>query len=170
LIQPGKYQGKIVDYRIQKTKKEEPEPNIEFKVKDLQGNFSKIFWRGSLNNETGIEITLKALMACGLQNPDDIYKMADGVKSGVLDTDKILSVTVVHETYNGNTKAIVKWVNDPEEEAARAAEYSMDANTAKKMLGSIGLRGRFNAIKSGESTKSAQPNQMKHSSLDDIPF
>lgn len=172
MIQPGIYAGKILNYGIQKTKKIEPEPVIEFQVMDSQGVPGRVFWRSSLNNETGIDITLKALIACGLQRVEDLHALADGPKSGLLDQQKELRLTVVHETYNGQTVPKVKWVNDPEEAAARAAEYMVDKQQASQMLRSIDLRAKFSKIKNKTPDTPAQNQNPApiHGSLDDVPF
>lgn len=174
MIQPGIYSGKILDYKIQKTRKEEPEPSISFQVTDAEGNPGVVYWRGSLNNDVGIDIALRALMACGLQSPDDIYRLAEGPSSKLLNMTKVLRLTVVHEVYNGETKVRVKWVNDPEEANAKAAEYAVDKDTAKKMLGSINLRAKFNDIKKKQNEAAPAPAAQAFGgpvgNLDDVPF
>lgn len=173
MIQPGIYLGKILNYGIQKTKSEQPEPVMEFGVIGADGTPHRVFWRGSLNNETGIDIALKALIACGLANADDLSALADGPKSGLLDQKKELRLTVVHETYNDRTVAKVKWVNDPAEAAARAAEYMVDKDQAARMLRTIDLRSKFNQLKGGAKSTAQQSSTAfsgSHASLDDVPF
>jgi hypothetical protein len=60
--------------------------------------------------DKGTVHTVKALRACGWEG-DDLSELPALADSGALANE--VSLVIVHEVYNGETKAKVKWVNPP---------------------------------------------------------
>lgn len=67
MINPGKYTAKIKDYGIGSTKAGEPKAMILFTFKDQNGAEKELTWSGSLKEGRAREITIDALLTCGLK-------------------------------------------------------------------------------------------------------
>jgi len=105
------YVGRVVNYGIKETKNGDPEPVIVFQV-PVNGKNRSIYWRGSLKEGKAREITIEALLVCGLSTKF-LGEMADGPKSNALDTEKDIQLTVINETNDdGKTYAKVQYVNE----------------------------------------------------------
>lgn len=112
VVSPGVYDGRVANYGMRATKKGgAPEPVIAFKV-NVDGKERVVYWRGSLKEGKAREITIEALLTCGLSTKN-LAALADGPQSGALDCEKELSLTVINEANeeNGNLYAKVQYVN-----------------------------------------------------------
>jgi hypothetical protein len=108
MLEAGNYKGTILDYGVKRTKKGDAAPTIAF---DINGN--KVYWQGSWNGG-GMDICMKALLTCGLQNPSKLLHLAEGKDSGVLDTATMLNLVVeIQVDENDPTKKWnrVQWIN-----------------------------------------------------------
>ena len=107
-IKPGKYEARVCDYGIKATKAGDPAVVVRFKTETFEYN-----WQGTLKEGRGREITIDALLVCGLST-DDLTQLADGVDSKVLDTEKLVSITVELErnTNDGKDYPKIAWVNE----------------------------------------------------------
>jgi hypothetical protein len=113
LLPAGNYKGKILDYGVKRTSKGDPAPTIAFELE----NGSKVFWQGSWNGG-GLDISMEALLRCGLQNPSRLMHLAEGKASGLLDLSILFDLEIevnVADTPNedGTRKKWnrVKWIN-----------------------------------------------------------
>lgn len=97
-IEAGKYIAKILDHAISETKAGDPQAVVTF---GFDGH--KLKWYGSFKAGKAAEITIKALIVCGLKGNNP---------AGDLDIGKEVSITVADETgSDGVTRTKVKWVN-----------------------------------------------------------
>lgn len=111
VTEPGKYLARArgpecVQFGVAKTGTEQIA--IEFDVLDPETHNptgATMQWIGSFANEKSMEITAKALRACGWQG-DDIEDMR-GIDANVVELD------VQWDTYDGKQRLRVKWVNRP---------------------------------------------------------
>lgn len=131
-MQPGRYEGKILDYGIGETKMGNPQIFVKFKIGE-----KSLTWFGSLS-EKAIEITGKALIACGFKGTD-LSVLADGLNSNALDLDKTLSLVVENEEYKGKTYTKIKWVNELN---SGATEKLNKAGAVQKLSG-MNLTGKM---------------------------
>lgn len=113
ILDPGKYDGKIVDYGISKTSTGKKQAFIVF---EIQGK--NLTWYGGLdavpNANTGkaqLEYTVKTLLDCGLSS-DTIEVMAAGQSSNAIPIGKEMTLVVEDNTYEGNVSSRIKYVNE----------------------------------------------------------
>lgn len=109
LLAAGNYKGKILDYGVKRTSKGDPAPTIAFELE----NNSKVFWQGSWNGG-GLDISMEALLRCGLQNPSRLMHLAEGKASGLLDLSILFDLEIevnVAEDGSGKKWNRVKWIN-----------------------------------------------------------
>lgn len=120
-IKAGSYTAKIVAYGTKKTLTGEGAIVIQFAF-EADGNNHSLSWQGSTKNTTAgkktpLQITLETLETCGFDyTAENIVKnisaLANGTSSGMLDTDKEVSIKVEHEMGNdGSMYPRIKWVN-----------------------------------------------------------
>ena len=107
-IPAGRHSAKVIDYGLGETKNGDPQVKIRFK---LDGDGSEITWFGSLKEGRAREITIDALLVCGMVG-DDLNDLSGGAGSGILNEKKSVSIVVEDEEYNGKTTTKVKWIND----------------------------------------------------------
>ncbi len=96
-IGPGTHTAKIVSHTITETKAGDPQASIEFAVGD-----DRIHWFGTFKEGKGRDITIKALLACGLKGDNP---------AGPLEIGREMSIVVDDETWEGTTRTKVKWIN-----------------------------------------------------------
>lgn len=167
-VKEGDYKAKISGYGIRETQKGLPEPVIRFTLED-EGKPTSLNWRGSLNEGKAREITIKALLVCGLKT-SDLSALADGPSSGALDMNKEVMIRVSPEVgMDGKTYMTVKWVNELGGAAFKAAITRDDA--VKKMAGmnidaDVMLIAQDNGYEVGGSV-AAKPAEAP---LEEIPF
>lgn len=104
----GKFEAKVVDYGIKQTKSGAQQIVVRFRWNDE----FELNWYGSLNEGKAREITVKTLEILGMSS-NEIWNLADGIESGMLDTDKLVSISVEKETgTDGKIYPKIKWVNE----------------------------------------------------------
>ena len=106
-IPNGRHQARVIDYGLTETKAGDPQVRVKFK---LVGDGSEITWFGSLKEGKASEITIDSLLVCGLHGTD-LLILEGGSGSGALNEEKIVSIVVEDEEYNGKTTTKVKWIN-----------------------------------------------------------
>ena len=95
MIQPGTYVVKIASHAISETKAGLPQAAITFS--------NGLTWFGSFKEGKAREITLKALLTCGLKGNNP---------AGPLEIGREVSIVVDDETgEDGKTRTKVRWVN-----------------------------------------------------------
>jgi len=107
-ILAGTFEAKVVDYGLKETKSGTQQVVVRFRWNDeFEYN-----WYGSFNEGKAREITMKSLQVLGLSS-NEIWNLADGPESGMLDTDKLVSIKVEHEQgMDGKLYPKIKWVNE----------------------------------------------------------
>ena len=130
---------------------------------DAQGE--TITWFGSFTDKA-VEITLKALRACGWQG-DDLNDL-----TGVVDNEVELVCAV--ETYNEKTSLKVKWVNKPGEgkvKLERPLDGGQRAAFAARMKGTVIALRQGEGRPGAPSAATARKAEAKaHGAIDEVPF
>jgi hypothetical protein len=114
----------------------------------------EITWIGALGNEKSLEITAKALRACGCEDPEELEADPTCVARNVVELD------IQSEMYQGKAGLRVKWVNTPRRFSFKQA---LDAGSKANALSR--LKGY--AIRDAQAN-GAPPAAQRH--VDDIPF
>jgi len=177
---PGYYQAKIVNYGIKKTKAGDPAPTIAFEVVVNKETNEKcrVFWQGTLKDGGGRDITMKALAVCGFKNFRVFYLLADGLDSGLLDTEAEVQITVEHEAAmdgSGKKYSRVRWIN---QSGGNKFKDAIGADEAKTLMRGMGLEADFMRIAqengfavSHEPVKAKNQDKVFNEISDlDIPF
>lgn len=112
MINAGKYIARIKDFGVGTTKAGDPKAMVMFTLKDENGTSHDMTWNGSLKEGRAREITIDALLICGLKG-DDLSRLSMGVESGILDVNSDVQLDIQHESFEGKTSAKIKWVNRP---------------------------------------------------------
>jgi hypothetical protein len=103
-IEEGRHPARAVSWQLSTVgKNETPCEEIEFEITDGEAKGERIVWNGWLT-PAAMEFTVKALRTCGWKG-DDIENIE------ALDSPVIL--VIEHEEYKGETRAKVKFINDP---------------------------------------------------------
>lgn len=101
MINPGTYVAKIVSQAISETKAGDPQAVVTFSFDD--NGPKTISWYGSFKEGKAAEITIKALLACGLKGNNP---------AGPLEIGKEVSIVIEEEEgQDGKIRARVRWVN-----------------------------------------------------------
>ena len=112
-IKAGKYLGRILDYGIGVTKEGNPQAVILFAFSDAMDNRHEMTWYGTLKEGRGREITIDALLVCGLRG-NNLETLADGVQGHALDAGREVQLTIEYQKdQNGREHPRVKWINLP---------------------------------------------------------
>jgi len=114
----------------------------------------EITWIGALGNEKSLEITAKALRACGCEDPQELESDPTCIARNVVELD------IQHDEYQGKVGLRVKWINTPRRFAFKQA---LDAGSKANALSR--LRGF--AIRDAQANGAPTPAQPR---VDDIPF
>jgi hypothetical protein len=171
-IQPGIYQAKIVDYGIGHTKAGDPQVMILFEFNGAEGQRHEMTWLGTLKEGKGQEITLKALLTCGMRG-NDIDALADGVVSNILDVNSPVNITLQLEpNQEGKQVLRVKWINAV---GGKVFRDKLSRNEAKIKMGALNLKGAMAAVRAETGIKDAPRQQAVGQSFspddqDDIGF
>jgi len=169
MIQPGRYEAKIKNYAVRPVKSGEsagmPAPTIAFSISPGSGLPEEtVFWQGSFKEGKPRQFSIEALFHCGLVNPHSFADIADGPAGGALDMDRVVSVTVEHETgTDGKPHPRVKWINP---QGGAAFQNAMTKNEFAYFVGTLGLQGELVAV---AQKYGVQPERKKES-VNDIPF
>ena len=142
MIKAGKYKTKAVDYGVTQTKNGDPMLVVKFEV-----DGQSLFWRGMFG-EKSLPITEKALAALGFES-DRFDVLADGTDSGALNLNLEVVIEVDLETYNGESRPVVKWVNEP---------------------GAGGIRNGISRVEAVNLFQGLRPSAATPKRVDNIPF
>lgn len=134
----GVFDAKIKEYGVSEANNGNPQVFIAFNF-EFEGAQKTLTWYGSFAGGAK-KITLKSLIACGLQpqHYGQLVKLHDGVNSGLLDLNKTLSIDVQQEPKQDGSgmRTVVAWVNDP---AMAPAIKKIDAAKNAQFFGSMGF-------------------------------
>lgn len=164
LIPAGVYRARATDAQLGQTNSGSEQVAIAFQVLTLGFENQRLAYYGQFG-EKSLEITVKALRACGWQGLD----LAD--LSGVSANE--VNLVVEHETYEGKTRARVKWVNDGQ---AGLMKNVLDAGAAKsfaqRMRGAIANleAGKPKAAPAQRAATFDSRQPPPHGDADAIPF
>lgn len=109
-IKAGVYEAKVSDYGLTTTKKGDPMAMIRFQFVDGDGASHFITWYGTFTHEKAQEISCEVLALCGYASTN-LADLAKGAKSGVLNENKVVSITLAPEEWEGKSRMKVKYVN-----------------------------------------------------------
>ena len=109
---PGIYEAKINDYGVSTTKKGDPMAMLRFSYADSDGNNHFVTWYGTFGTDKSAEISCEALAICGYSS-SNLADLAKGAGSGVLDENRVVSITLANDEYQGKVRLKVKYVNAP---------------------------------------------------------
>ena len=152
MINPGTHNAKLVNYGIKTTQSGKPQIACLFEVVD-NGEISSLTWFGSFNEGKAQEITIKTLISVMdlFCEPSEIESALDkianeGSDSGLLNMDKVYALVVEHETYEGKTRAKIRWVNNVG--GAGSTFEKLAKGEGKKLFSGLNLGGTVAAFKS----------------------
>lgn len=149
IIPAGTYRGRATEAQLGTTSTGKEQVAISFQLLTPGYEGQHLPYYG-LFTDAALEITVKALRACGWQGVD----LSD--LSGI-DTNEV-NLVVEHETYNGVTRARIKWVNDGT--AGLLKNVLGDAEKkafAQRMRGAIAALGTPGPAKPAQQARPATP-------------
>lgn len=124
-IQPGTYIGKVFTHAITETKAGDPQAAVTFTIDD-EGKQKSLTWFGSFKSPKASEITIKALIACGLKGNNP---------AGDLEIGKEVQLVVEEEEgQDGKLRTRIRWVNPV---GGAASMKKVDPAAAKAKLSSL---------------------------------
>lgn len=111
-LQPGKHLARAIPSTVQFGRASTGTEQIAVTFRIINGQTQQetgeeITWIGALGNEKSLEITAKALRACGCDDPEQLMTDASSIARNVVELD------VQSESYGGKERLKVKWVNTP---------------------------------------------------------
>lgn len=102
MIKPGTYVGTILSHAVSETKAGDPQAAVTFSF-EADGKSHTMTWFGSFKEGKAQEITLRALLTCGLKGNNP---------AGLLEIGKQVSLVIDEEKdQNGKLRTKIKWVN-----------------------------------------------------------
>lgn len=169
-IVPGKYLGKIIDHGITNTSAGNPQVVLRFDFLDKDGDKHELNWYGTLKEGKGREITLKALVTCGLTTTD-LSLLCDGVESGALDTENLVNLAVELKVGTDNKeRPTIAWINDG---TGGGLTNEVPKEEAKQKLSALGISNDISALLGSQGKKLATKTAaapMASPAVDQIPF
>ena len=160
-LQPGKYFARAIPESVQFGKATTGTEQIAITFRILDGvtngveTGDEIALLGALGNERSLEITAKALRACGYEEPEDFGHDPVCIARNVVELD------VQADMFQGKVGLRVKWINTPRRFAFKQA---LDAGSKASALSRL----------KGFAIRDAQANGAQPSAparvVDDIPF
>ena len=159
-LQPGKYFARAIPESVQfgRATTGTEQIAITFRILDSATmgaeTGEEITWIGALGNEKSLEITAKALRACGCEDPEDLDSDATCIMRNVVELD------IQADSYQGKNTLRVKWVNSPRRFAFKEA---LDAGSKASALSRLKGYSAREAHANGATVR--QPPR-----VDDIPF
>ena len=104
MLEAGDYRARAAKAALGLSSNGNEQVGVEFELLDLPGQ--KITWYGSFASDEAFDITVRGLRAAGFRGNDlaDLSSLNDGSAPEVI-------LVVVHETYQGKTRAKVKFIN-----------------------------------------------------------
>ena len=164
-IQEGTYRGKVKDYGGKGTKQGNDSVMILFEF-EANGEMTTLTWQGHLTDKAK-EITFKALAVCGFDFTEmakNWIALGSGVSSGVLDTDREVSLVIANEPgTDGKIYPSIKWVNHIG--GGKFRELIPANEWAQKFQGSSIIADGL-AFAQGQPPVAAAPKP----NLEDVPF
>ena len=136
-IKAGVFQAKVVDYGVTKSKAGDPMVAVRFQIFDTEGQSHNITWYGSFKSPKSQEISAEALAVCGMKTKN-FAELTGGAGSGVLDENRIVSLTLANEEWNGNVRLKVKYINPV---GGSGFRDKMDKADAAKLFNGLNLSG-----------------------------
>lgn len=107
LIKEGRYAARVVSYGIPEVDQgKTPAVVLTFAFQE-DGEHRELTWYGYLS-EKAIDRTMKSLIIAGF-NGDYLRNLCEPNAF----EEKEVSIVVEHETYEGKTRAKIKWINEP---------------------------------------------------------
>jgi hypothetical protein len=101
MTNPGTYAAKVISHAISETKAGDPQAAVTFSFND--GGPKTMTWFGSFKEGKARDITIKALLACGLKGNNP---------AGPLEIGKEVSIVIEDEEgQDGKTRSKIRWVN-----------------------------------------------------------
>jgi hypothetical protein len=149
MIEPGRYDAKAIEAQLAQAGTGTPQVAVLFEIEDGR----TITWFGFLT-EKSFPYTLKALRILGFKG-GDISK----VESQELGE---ASITVKHDTYEGETRAKVEWVNEPGSSGPALTPLENKSAFAKAMAKKIA------ALEAGGKSEEEDLDEVLDD--DDVPF
>lgn len=149
----GTHAARAIAAKLGETSKGDTQVAVEFEITDLPDGPRRITWYGFFTEKTE-DRTIEALRICGWTGTDftDMQVGAD------------VSLVIEDDTWEGKTRAKVKWVNRP---GGIAMAKPMDA--AKAAAFSARMKGKLLAFDQAAGTKQAAPSKPPDAPAD-IPF
>lgn len=126
---------------------------VEFYIPQVQ---CSLRWKGYFNTPENTERALRQLDIVGW-NCDETFA------PGSINTDKLCSLTVNREEYNGRVTPKIAWINDPD--VPRAGFGTGDGSALK----GLGLKAEMQRFRENKNKAAGQPAPSFDSS-EDIPF
>jgi hypothetical protein len=152
-IKPGTYKAKIIDYGYFQKEGKNPSVMVQFQFVEQIPNpafpttpdeeIRKLTWFGSFNGGAR-PITIKTLVETLGFNGTDGTELLQGIGSNVLREDREYDLVIEPNTYNGQTRDIIKYINLPG--VTRQVE-KLDQGTGKIVIGGLNLAGDILAAK-----------------------
>ena len=176
LLPPGFHPANILSYHITETKAGDPAPVIFFNVMHDKKNY-RVRYQGNLNHPKSAAITVENLIRCGLKNPEDIERMAEGLDSKALDIRSMVQIhTELQPHFKDPTKMCVN-VKGIYDLNSTGEKKSLTRAQAVNKMAAFNLGAVFHKAKQELDKKSeSQPKNesvfanKQLSNLDDIPF
>lgn len=149
MIAAGFYKAKAVTWALGETSTGKEQVAVEFALFDEEGvEGPHMTWFGYFTDNT-TESTLKALRTCGWVGTD----LSD--LQG-LDANEV-QLVIEHETYDGKTRAKVRWVN-PVGQGGLALKSQMDGAKAKAFAAK--MRSRIAAFDQSAAVRPSAPSSV----------
>lgn len=136
MLTAGKFPAKLKTYGLEESRAGHPMVVAIFILKDEHGQDHNLTWRGSLKPGRASELTIDQLLILGLKG-DDLTGLAQGAESGLLNTEKEVSVSVEIEDYKGRLLPKIAWINRVSGEGFKA---QMSKDEAVKKFAGLNLK------------------------------
>jgi len=153
MITPGTHKARATKSVLTKSSKGTPCMQVEFELIDLGEH---ITWWGYFATSKNQEMTLKQLRHCGWSNDD--LQAAEGIG------DALVDLVIKKETYEGEEKLKVAWVNKPGGGSGVSFDSQMSGGEAQAFANKIkglAIKSREHAVETPDPEATAD---------DDIPF
>lgn len=151
MMTPGRYTVKAIDAALCEASTGTPQVEVVFQVTEGECIGETISWFGFLT-DAALPYTLRSLRFTGFEGND----LSDLESVG----SQECSITVKEDTWEGETRLKVEWVNDLG--GIRSKAMSDPANFAKQMMAKIA------ALEAGQKPKEASLDEVLQN--DDVPF
>lgn len=143
MIPEGKYKARPTAWGLSESKNGNEQFAIGFEIVEGSEVGSTITWYGGFSNDEATEITIKGIKACGWTGSDLSNVDLPGTE---------VELVIRHETYNGQTRAKVKFINGPGQGIKQ-----MDPNRAKSFA--LKMQQRIKAFDAKNGTGSSAQAQ-----------